>query len=55
MWMIEHGYNTNVFMFMGELGVNGIIVSFRWVMIHREVQTILVFICGKVYVNDGVA
>jgi len=31
MWMIEHGSNTNIFMFVGVLGVNGIIVSFRWV------------------------
>jgi hypothetical protein len=29
--MIERVSNTNIFMFMGVLGVNGIIVSFRWV------------------------
>jgi len=28
--MMEHGSNTNVFMFIGVLGVSGIIVSFRW-------------------------
>jgi len=31
MWLIEHGSNTNIFMFMCVLGVNGIILSFRWV------------------------
>jgi len=30
MWMFEHGSNTNIFMFMIVLEVNGIIVSFRW-------------------------
>jgi hypothetical protein len=29
MWKIEHGSNIKIFMFMGVLGVNGIIVSFR--------------------------
>jgi hypothetical protein len=52
MWMIEHGSNTNIFMFMGVLGINGIIVG--GFMIHREVPTIFVSICEKVYVNNGV-
>jgi hypothetical protein len=41
-------------MFMGVLGVNGIVLSFRWFVIHREVQTVLVSICGKVFVNNDV-